>query len=216
MSHEIISGDSIEHDAVHDMESFWWIIVHLALTRNGPAGKRPDIPNSVHHLFDGPESVLRVGKSSLFSLKEKDKTHRNHPENILELLLDDFHPYFDDLKTTVRKWWYLLFIAFQFRGGYEWVDIHYHVLRLLDEAITILGTKKPFWNETIENPEVVRRAKWDEELQQAINEQSVAMALEPTTPAKGQKRVTNTDDDTDEAQEPPSPTQPAAKRPKHR
>jgi len=216
MSHEILAKPYIQHNAVHDMESFWWIIVHLALTRNGPAGKRADIPESVHHLFEGSEDHLRVWKSYLFSREEQDKTRPNHPENILENLLKDFHPYFDDIKTTVRKWWHILFIAFQFRGGYEWVDIHYHVLRLLDEAITILGAKNPLRNETIENPEVARRAKWDEELQQAINKQSVAMALELITPAKGQKRVTNDDDDTDEAQEPPSPTQPAAKRPKHK
>src|SRR5258708_19796751 len=30
------------HDAVHDLESFFWVLVHICLTRNGPGGVRRD------------------------------------------------------------------------------------------------------------------------------------------------------------------------------
>jgi len=33
-------GDSVFHDAVHDLESFFWVLIHMCITRRGPGGVR--------------------------------------------------------------------------------------------------------------------------------------------------------------------------------
>ena len=44
MSHKLLRDDDETHSAIHDMESLFWVVVFLCLTREGPGGKRRPEP----------------------------------------------------------------------------------------------------------------------------------------------------------------------------
>jgi hypothetical protein len=127
------------HDAVHDMESFLWVLVEICLTRKGPGlGMRRDelkpgenlqhgLNDSVHKLFDAdPSTLLRTKSDMLVHLKSMD-------EEIIPL----FHPYFEQLKPMVLQWWHILRLAYRFRA-FEYYNIHVHIIDVLEQSISRL------------------------------------------------------------------------------
>jgi hypothetical protein len=171
MSHQIIEQDPTSHDAIHDLESFWWIIVHLALIRAGPGQRRTIEPSSnlekvISKYFDGGISQLSDSKGKIFA--EFDDAKKRLEKD----LLDHFHPYFEPIKGLVRDWWVILKSAFQFKG-YEHANIHEFVRNLLEKEIQTLSTQTKT-REVIEliQKEDSRRKTYHSNTRDAIKDQA--------------------------------------------
>ncbi|KAF8518112.1 hypothetical protein BU17DRAFT_48989 [Hysterangium stoloniferum] len=120
MSHEVLAsgysglyvrrtdktGQLWVHDAVHDMESFLWVIIYLALTRQSPGGSRRQeleagdrrgavLREVIARFFDYPPDTLQIEKQRLFTVGVGDQILEND-------ILENFHPYFTPLKRLVR------------------------------------------------------------------------------------------------------------------
>jgi hypothetical protein len=125
------------HDAVHDMESFLWVLVNLCLTRKGPGtsmirdellpNRDEDDPrdetleNLIYKLFDSKEESV---------LLEKKKELLEDPGS-MENVVEKFHPYFEELKPLVLQWWHILVLAYRFRA-YEYLHIHTYIIDILE------------------------------------------------------------------------------------
>jgi len=144
-SAEILSGqryfshhDTVFHDAVHDLESFFWVLVHICITRQGPGGVRREeleqknqekeeynaLRRVVHCFFDSDMDMMIANKKELFM----------HPDDLEGYILDNFHSYFQKLKGPVKEWFHLLLLAHQFHA-FEYYNIHDMVLEILDNAL---------------------------------------------------------------------------------
>src|SRR5260221_3122532 len=130
--------DKVFHDAVHDLESFFWVLVHICITRQGPGGvlreeleqeneakeEYEGLRRVVHFFFDSDMGTMAANKSEIF-------THPNHFE---QYVLDNFHDYFQPLRDLVLEWYHLLILAHQFHA-FEYYNIHDMVLEILDRAL---------------------------------------------------------------------------------
>ena len=144
-SGEILSGcryfdrdDTVYHDAVHDLESFFWVLVHICLTRQGPGGVRreeleqkhqaeqeyKDLRRVIHCFFDSDMSIMAANKSEIFK----------HPNHFDQYVLDNFHGYFEPLRDLVKEWFHVLILAHKFHA-FEYHDIHDMVLEILERAL---------------------------------------------------------------------------------
>ncbi|CDO77532.1 hypothetical protein BN946_scf184912.g31 [Trametes cinnabarina] len=135
----------VVHDVIHDIESFFWVLLHLCMTRSGPGGARreelvgelnPDTDSAdvlelrriVYCFFDGPLEIIAWNKKEVF----KDW------KNFEPLVLRHIHPYFEPLRSLLRRWWELLLLAYEFEG-YEYHNIHTFVIELVERALKELG-----------------------------------------------------------------------------
>lgn len=128
----------VVHSAIHDLESFFWVLLYLCLTRSGPGGERrdelqPNAPdqndvNKLHRivgcLFEaGDNDTLLANKRRLFE----------NPRELDQIITPCFHPYFADLGNLVVEWWNVI------RFGYHTLDhvapgiIHDQVIKLIDD-----------------------------------------------------------------------------------
>ncbi|KAI0370607.1 hypothetical protein BV20DRAFT_286509 [Pilatotrama ljubarskyi] len=139
----LVQSRVVVHDAIHDMESFFWVLLYLSLTRSGPGGNRrkelsgdldtqperdreqvAELRHVVYCFFDGTLEVIAWNKKRLFERSELFET----------LVLCHVHPYFDPLKPALRQWLSLLLNAYEFEG-YEYHNIHEFVIALLEKAL---------------------------------------------------------------------------------
>ena len=139
-SGEILSGqwyfhghhDKVFHDAVHDIESFFWVLVYICITRQGPGDvlrKELEQENEeynglrrvVHFLFESDTNTMAANKGEMF-------THASHLE---EYMLDNFHNYFQPFRELIKEWFHLLILAHQFHA-FKYHDIHDMVLGILE------------------------------------------------------------------------------------
>ncbi|KIJ51558.1 hypothetical protein M422DRAFT_244721 [Sphaerobolus stellatus SS14] len=181
MSHAIIKQQPDPHEAIHDIESFWWILVHLAMTRAGPGGLRrlitkpPEneenlmISQQIYNYFDGPPGTLGTSKAAVFSVGY-EKALRTVENN----LLANFHSYFEPLKGVILKWWKILYSGYEFSTGYERLNIHHHVLTMLKEVMADPALTRPHAQMQVEEN---RRISYYEEAKKAITEQRIAEDL---------------------------------------
>src|SRR5258708_36019944 len=86
------------HDAVHDRESFFWVLVHICITRQGPGGVRREeleqenqekeeyngLRRVVHCFFDSDMVTMAANKREIFK----------HPNEFEQYMLGNFHGYF--------------------------------------------------------------------------------------------------------------------------
>ncbi|KAG6823382.1 hypothetical protein H0H92_010430 [Tricholoma furcatifolium] len=166
MSAEVIDGESIitpvgydsapmfTHQAIHDMESLFWVLVYLCMTRRGPGmdmrrdelrDPNVDLSRAVDQYFDGDSQTLRRRKGGLLK----------HPELIEEEIIKHFHPYFDGLKPLVRKWWKILNLGYRYRAK-EFYNIHAYLIRTINEAVASLPQET---NQSDTDRELARRLK---------------------------------------------------------
>ncbi|KAG5650393.1 hypothetical protein H0H81_012394 [Sphagnurus paluster] len=148
------------HNAVHDVESFLWVLIFLCLTRKGPGMdmvRDEFLPGSisgrvflcVKQYFDDKEQALEVSKADLF----------NYPNEFEDRILALFHPYFDSLKPLVHHWWRILVIAYRYHAD-EYYRIHDHIIRLLQDVIKTIQDPSPVDEATAK--ELQRRKKFYE------------------------------------------------------
>ncbi|KIJ45924.1 hypothetical protein M422DRAFT_778678 [Sphaerobolus stellatus SS14] len=188
MSHDIVSVTSKNaHDSVHDIESFFWVLIHIALIRGGPGGVRRIISNSdteerLNHIltnyFDSEDpSKISAYKWTIFA----EVSYEAAKLNLEEDLLNNFDPYFDPLKPFIREWWSVLKMAYEFKA-YELWNIHDHTQKLFEEAIENLGPNphadadleaQQQWAQMTEN-EVLRRKKYQEDTKNTVEAHTFA------------------------------------------
>ncbi|KAH9847679.1 hypothetical protein C2E23DRAFT_863190 [Lenzites betulinus] len=137
----------VVHDAIHDMESFFWVFLYICITRSGPGGDRQkeltedfkaasepsrtqilELRRVVHCFFDGGLDIITRNKKELFE--------RSRNEFEMHLLLH-IYSYFEPLKPVLRQWWELLLLAYVFEG-YEYHNIHKFVTELLERALEMV------------------------------------------------------------------------------
>ncbi|KAG6835617.1 hypothetical protein H0H93_016475, partial [Arthromyces matolae] len=154
MSAEVIAGKyiikpdkkrimpSFAHEAIHDLESFLWVLVRICLTRNGPginAYREELIEESENYNAKIATTVKKYFQTETPSaLKDAKVDLMESPEDF-EDIVACFHPYFEPLKDLVLQWWGILILGYQYRA-YEFFDIHECILRLLRNVRDSLKT----------------------------------------------------------------------------
>ena len=132
------------HQAVHDIESFFWILMYICLTRKGPDGARRDELDHQDDPSDHTKNLRHIiyclfGCDWLHIIENKTAVLKFR-SNLEDLIFPYFHPYFDGLKDLIRKWHGLLHRAYQFRLV-ECDMIHDQSLKLIQEALANLEKK---------------------------------------------------------------------------
>ncbi|KAF8918249.1 hypothetical protein CPB85DRAFT_1558476 [Mucidula mucida] len=120
-------------DAIQDIESFLWILVHICLTRSGPSGARRAeltehgnvLRKVVYRVFNSDNATLALNKHRLFAI----------PSDFEKDIIGNFHPYFHPLKPLVREWLGLLRLAYTHRELYEYHTLHRRVIAMLEKAV---------------------------------------------------------------------------------
>ncbi|EAU93390.2 other/FunK1 protein kinase [Coprinopsis cinerea okayama7 len=126
MSHKLLRDDDETHSAIHDMESLFWVVVFLCLTREGPGGKRrPEPKDDVkgdelyeaslrrYYLFEAPKEEIRKIKCIMFSLTIRETT----PPVLENDIFPWFHPFFKPLHGLLAEWWAILCSGFDEEGN---------------------------------------------------------------------------------------------------
>ncbi|KAG6889541.1 hypothetical protein C0992_004801 [Termitomyces sp. T32_za158] len=153
------------HQAIHDVESLLWVLVRLCLTQRGPGidMRRKELdehsPDYNHQL---KKVVVGLFEGSASQVKEtKVKLVRNPDLTVFQNeVVAYFHPYFEPLKPYVCQWWAILLLGYRYRGE-EFYNIHDHIIRLLDKAITEIG-KDVSEDDKDRQAEIERRKKHKE------------------------------------------------------
>ncbi|KAI0924109.1 hypothetical protein AcV5_010538 [Taiwanofungus camphoratus] len=101
-----------KHDFIHDLESFFWVLVWLCMSRSGPAKRREELitPNSeddefcetFKQLFEGSDDVLVLMKEKVFRV----------PESFDSAVLDHVTDWCDPLKSLLEKFYDILTAAY--------------------------------------------------------------------------------------------------------
>ncbi|KAG6829042.1 hypothetical protein H0H92_005873, partial [Tricholoma furcatifolium] len=168
MSAEVIQGSSLiipvgyhsaptfTHQAIHDMESLFWVLVYLCMARKGPGmGMRRheldvtnldvDISRALIQYFDGNKHALLSEKGNLL----------RRPQLIEEEIFKYFHSYFYSLKPLARKWWGILNLGYRYRAK-EFYNIHAYLIRTINEAVASLPQET---NQSEPDRELVQRLR---------------------------------------------------------
>ncbi|KAG6815017.1 hypothetical protein H0H93_011283, partial [Arthromyces matolae] len=159
MSAEVIASETVitppgqteappfAHQAIHDLESFLWVLVRICLTRKGAGVDmyRDELKEDAKEYDPELAAVLEqyFGTRSPPSLQIK-KMFLMHQPTKFDVVINHFHPYFNPLKGLVRQWWHILILGYKYRA-YEFFNIHQCIVRLLDDALkdsTILDYDK--------------------------------------------------------------------------
>ncbi|GJJ10630.1 hypothetical protein Clacol_004857 [Clathrus columnatus] len=137
ISHELMTHEeSTIHNAIHDLESFWWIIIYLCLTRESGGGHRrkneavtDETSRLIRNLFDS--SDLQVGKT------KAKYFHKDNGTALFDALLTHFPGYFAPLESMLKRWREVVVLGYTFKA-YEYHLVHKYVLRIIAEAINSL------------------------------------------------------------------------------
>ncbi|KAG6823245.1 hypothetical protein H0H92_010877, partial [Tricholoma furcatifolium] len=125
MSADVIEGDSIftpigydsaptfTHQAIHDMESLFWVLVYLCMTRKGPGmGMRRDELNVTNPDVDLSRALFQYFDRNDHALMSKKGGLLRRPQLIEEEIIKYFHPYFHSMKEIIRTWWKILILGY--------------------------------------------------------------------------------------------------------
>jgi hypothetical protein len=130
------------HDAVHDLESFWWVVVYLCLTRKGQGGGRRE-ELSEKNQDDKQYFPLRRVVNCLFASDDEHTITKNKvdlftsSDDLDKFVLVHFLPDFQQLQPLVKEWFSLLRLAYEFRA-FEYHHIHDMVLKILEKTLELM------------------------------------------------------------------------------
>ncbi|KAH8087128.1 hypothetical protein BXZ70DRAFT_955687 [Cristinia sonorae] len=131
------------HTAIHDMESVFWVVLYICLSRRGPGGARREetqwptletphagrVRRIIEALFDSPlETTVARNKRNLF------ENHKDFEVDVLPFI----HPYFKPLETLLLRWFKLFQIAYRTYDDVGQGIIHDQVLDVLNDALKAL------------------------------------------------------------------------------
>jgi len=132
---------SFFHDSIHDVESLLWVLVYIALTREGPGidtiREERCTPGSVlcrlvDKLFHADGSVLVKFKGELLQ----------DPARLEMEIFPLFHPFFDHLKQVILDIWNRLILGYRYRA-YEYHGIIGYTIAALDKTLKDLEENPP-------------------------------------------------------------------------
>lgn len=152
------------HDAVHDMESFLWLLLYFSLTRTSGFEQHRSMhgENELLLVFD---ELFESDPQTSGSKKARCILHLTEMRKVMSFM----HPYFKHLEPFLLRWSMALNLAYQFRA-YEYNHIHRIVIRILEEAI----------DATLPNSEIdAKHSQSEVERRQAYYMESCAM-FKPT------------------------------------
>ncbi|EIN05102.1 hypothetical protein PUNSTDRAFT_137788 [Punctularia strigosozonata HHB-11173 SS5] len=145
--------NTVVQGVIHDIESFFWVLVYLCLTRTGKGRWRDELlkdppeddvakkilHNIVYCLFDASaEDVLKANKTALFTM----------PDHMEEHIVKAFHPDLICLQPLVLSWWKLLVFSYRTYNDLTPGVIHAQVLKLFDEELK--GIRQQFEAQTLD------------------------------------------------------------------
>ncbi|KAI0329138.1 hypothetical protein GY45DRAFT_1337665 [Cubamyces sp. BRFM 1775] len=181
--HSSFPPSTVAHDAIHDMESFFWVLLFFCITHVGPGGgRRKELVGDLdafpaqdreevqrirrinYCLFEGDMGTIACNKAELFG----------HPQDFEVHVLPYVHPYFEPLKPMLRRWWDLLVLAYAFEG-YEYHNIHALVIKILDKAASALA-----WVDSQEAME--KKARYLHDITHAISASHDQSTTPPSSP----------------------------------
>ncbi|KAL4243383.1 hypothetical protein ABKN59_011329 [Abortiporus biennis] len=164
-------ADIIYHQPVHDLESFFWLLCWICVTREGPSTRRDlDIKNKehrpviriIHQLFEEESmTILGSNKRKVFKLYDTFET----------TVIDNFTPYFRPFGSLVSKLHAVLFRAYSSRN---FDGLHDQFIEKIKEFRAVLKTLKLTPNER--QKAMVEKAKRTRLLHR--------YAIEPEVPVK--------------------------------
>ncbi|EIN08906.1 hypothetical protein PUNSTDRAFT_113506 [Punctularia strigosozonata HHB-11173 SS5] len=133
----IPSEENVKQTVIHDIESFFWVLIYLCLTRKGdgkwrkelcedpPEGdvKAQRLHTIVYCLFDSSlDQVLQYNKRQAFE----------NPSKLVKFVIPAFHPDLACFGELVLDWWRLLIFSYQNYNYFTPGVIHDQVLKLFD------------------------------------------------------------------------------------
>ncbi|KAG6851754.1 hypothetical protein C0991_006443 [Blastosporella zonata] len=133
----ILPGESearkFVHEAIHDMESLFWVLIHTCITRKGPGidQKRAEDLKSTDSLRETVVKYFDAPREGTLEDSKRDLLLR--PSTFTTSILNHFHPRYDCLKDLAQKWLDILILGYKYRGD-EFYNIHSHIVRILEEA----------------------------------------------------------------------------------
>ncbi|THH27342.1 hypothetical protein EUX98_g6840 [Antrodiella citrinella] len=147
------------HTAIHDIESFFWVLVYECFVRDGPGGRRrPQVM---------PGRSMTTHLNILFNNKNAQKKFElfRNPDLFEKDVVSFFHPYFNRLKPLVREWWHILICTYRTSDDVTQGLIHDKIIWMLNKHLDIIVSGEPDEAETREK--VIQRGK--AELQRRMN-----------------------------------------------
>ncbi|KAL1742624.1 hypothetical protein HDZ31DRAFT_42850 [Schizophyllum fasciatum] len=175
-------------DAVHDIESFFWVLVYICTTRSGPGGRREEYTLKVDEIEDPQQRqevqrLIRVTRSffdtdDLATLYgNKAKLREEGLEDFDKHIIPCFHPYFSPFKHAMRSLFQLLQIALKYRG-YEYCSIHDRAIGILQRLVDELQAPEYDEGDTkATKDELKKRKKFMADLRSSIDEVPGALSL---------------------------------------
>ncbi|KAA1475727.1 hypothetical protein DENSPDRAFT_932556 [Dentipellis sp. KUC8613] len=136
------------HSAIHDLESFFWVLLHICLTRAGPGGTRRSgarpytqdtnktLCDQIFALFDNSDDGSLLVAKWQFIVSSEDL------EQVIQPLI---HPYFSCLNHLLSEWRKILSLGYNtYHNGYTPGVIHDLVLQVIDQEKKTLKSKLEF------------------------------------------------------------------------
>ena len=125
------SNTSLFHDAIHDIESLFWVIVYLALIRKGPG---EDAVRDELIQVGTPVTNLVIGLFHANGLFERKADVIFMSMQLEREILPHFHPFFEPLKPMVLAIRRKLALGYRFRA-YEYHNIVEYILAILNKTL---------------------------------------------------------------------------------
>lgn len=131
------------HEAIHDLESFLWVMTEHAMSRQGPGGKHHDKLNPEHPTFKSEANqqlcvvyYYLFRATSILVLAQEKRHMFQTPTDYGDYTLGVLHEYFDPIKDYLGKLFFLLFLTHQHCLD----DIYTPFLCILQQAEDHLAT----------------------------------------------------------------------------
>ncbi|KAL4242321.1 hypothetical protein ABKN59_012031 [Abortiporus biennis] len=148
----------IYHSPIHDLESFFWLLCWICITRSGPSTSRL---GQLDVKFNKDDQKIALLNHDLFEEEDMVKLGNNKRRyftntEFMNELVDCFSPYFAKFSALVLSLHLTLYDAYEKQ---EFDDIHKTVLMKLDIFIQWLDQNEKTL--TVEHQEdMIKRAEW--------------------------------------------------------
>ncbi|TCD71042.1 hypothetical protein EIP91_000541 [Steccherinum ochraceum] len=165
--------------AIHDLEAFFWVLMHLCITCTGPGENQAAVLSEedstfVMQLFHPTsKATLAATKATMFA---KD----NGWQNFSTECLGRIQPYFKPLTGLLEDWWKELNRAYYFYDRVEDARIHDNVLGIIADHLEHDG---PFWDSDVTTP--AQKAMAENRMKE------IALVLDETIPQTPPQNTTS-------------------------
>ncbi|TCD63615.1 hypothetical protein EIP91_005166 [Steccherinum ochraceum] len=121
------------HSAIHDMEAFFWVLLYLCLTYEGP-GKRvqepdPDTKNLLRDTFETRDTARLAQEKAAFFTKPNGAAK-------MDDCLRHIQGHFKPLTGLLKEWWAALFDSYYVYDSIEDAGIHRKILDVIERFIS--------------------------------------------------------------------------------